>query len=57
MEEIVVTATRRESTISDIPYNISSFSGEFIERGKIMTTGELLRGPQGSSGSLGGTIR
>jgi outer membrane receptor protein involved in Fe transport len=49
MEEIVVTATRRESTISDIPYNISAVSGEFIERGKIMTTGELLRGVPGAN--------
>jgi outer membrane receptor protein involved in Fe transport len=49
MEEIVVTATRRESTIVEIPYNISAVSGEFIERSKIMTTGELLRGVPGAN--------
>jgi outer membrane receptor protein involved in Fe transport len=49
MEEIIVTATRRESTIVDIPYNISAVSGNFIESGKIMTTGELLRGVPGAN--------
>lgn len=49
MEEIIVTATRRESTLADIPYNISAVSGDFIESGKIMTTGELLRGVPGAN--------
>jgi outer membrane receptor protein involved in Fe transport len=49
MEEIIVTATRRDSTIVEVPYNISAVSGEFIERGKIMTTGELLRGVPGAN--------
>jgi outer membrane receptor protein involved in Fe transport len=49
MEEIIVTATRRESTIVEIPYNISAVSGDFIETGKIMTTGELLRGVPGAN--------
>jgi outer membrane receptor protein involved in Fe transport len=49
MEEIVVTATRRESTVAEIPYNISAISGDFIERSKIMTTGELLRGVPGAN--------
>lgn len=49
MEEIVVTATRRESTVVEIPYNISAISGDFIERSKIMTTGELLRGVPGAN--------
>ena len=49
MEEIIVTATRRETTIVDIPYNISAVSGNFIESGKIMTTGELLRGVPGAN--------
>jgi outer membrane receptor protein involved in Fe transport len=48
-EEIVVTATRREQTIAEIPYNISAVSGEFIESGKIMSTGELLRGVPGAN--------
>jgi len=49
MEEVVVTATRRESTIAEVPYNISAVTGDFIERGKIMTTGELLRGVPGAN--------
>lgn len=49
MEEIVVTATRREASISDIPYNISAVSGDFIDGGKILSTGELLRGVPGAS--------
>jgi outer membrane receptor protein involved in Fe transport len=48
MEEITVTATRRETTIVEIPYNISAVSGDFIEAGKVMTTGELLRGVPGA---------
>ena len=49
MEEIIVTATRREQSIVDIPYNISAVSGNFIDSGKIMTTGELLRGVPGAN--------
>lgn len=49
MEEIIVTATRRESTIAEIPYNISAVGGDFIDAGKILTTGELLRGVPGAS--------
>ncbi|KAA9133228.1 TonB-dependent receptor [Marinihelvus fidelis] len=49
LEEVVVTATRREATIKDIPYNISAVGGDVIDRGKIMTTGELLRGVAGAS--------
>jgi len=49
MEEIIVTATRREQSIVDIPYNISAVSGNFIDSGKIMSTGELLRGVPGAN--------
>ncbi len=49
MEEIIVTATRRESTVAEIPFNISAVSGDFIDSGKIMTTGELLRGIPGAN--------
>ncbi len=49
LEEVVVTATRRETTIAEIPYNISAVGGEFIEKGKILSTGELLRGVAGAS--------
>jgi outer membrane receptor protein involved in Fe transport len=49
MEEIIVTATRRESTVAEIPYNISAVSGDFIDSGKILSTGELLRGVPGAN--------
>lgn len=49
IEEIVVTATRRETTMVEIPYNISAVSGDFIEKGRIITTGELLQGVPGAA--------
>jgi outer membrane receptor protein involved in Fe transport len=49
MEEIIVTATRREETVAEIPYNISAVSGDFIDSGKILSTGELLRGVPGAN--------
>jgi len=49
MEEIIVTATRRESTVVEIPYNISAVSGDYIDSSKILSTGELLRGVPGAN--------
>ena len=40
---IVVTATRREQNILDVPYNISAISGEEIEDSKILDNADLLR--------------
>lgn len=40
---ITVTATRREETVSDVPYNISAVGGEAIEAGRILDEAELLR--------------
>ena len=49
MEEIIVTAQRREQSIVDIPYNITAVSGDFIEKGLILTTAELLRNVPGAN--------
>ena len=44
---ITVTATRREQTVQDIPYNISAVGGSTIDDGKIVTSEELLRNVPG----------
>jgi outer membrane receptor protein involved in Fe transport len=46
---VIVTASRREQSINDIPYNISAVGGDFIDKGKILSTGELLRGVPGAA--------
>ncbi|NIA26680.1 MAG: TonB-dependent receptor [Desulfobulbaceae bacterium] len=42
-EEIIVTATARESSMQDIPYNISAMSGDALERQNIVDQAEVLR--------------
>ncbi len=49
LEEIVVTAQRREQSIVEIPYNISAISGDFIDKGLILTTAELLQSVPGAA--------
>lgn len=49
IEEVMVTATRREQSISDIPYNISAVSGDMIEDFQIQTNEELMRNIPGVS--------
>jgi len=49
LEEIIVTATRREQSIQDIPYNISAVSGDMIEGFQILTNEELMRAIPGVS--------
>ncbi len=44
---IVVTATRREESIIDVPYNISAVSGDTIEAAKTFDSAELLRSVPG----------
>lgn len=43
IEEIVVTATRRESTIFEVPYAISVLSGKNIDRSGVQDLSDLVR--------------
>jgi outer membrane receptor protein involved in Fe transport len=47
--EVVVTATRREESIQDIPFNISAVSGEALEKANIIDSVEALRTMAGVS--------
>jgi len=49
LEEIIVTASRREQSIQDIPYNISAVQGGDIEAQNIVDTSELMRTVAGVS--------
>ncbi len=49
IEEVVVTATSRETSIFDVPYNISAISGSDIDSKGIQDTAELLRSFAGIS--------
>ena len=49
LEEIIVTATRREETVQNIPYNISAISGSAMEALNIIDQHELLRSMHGIS--------
>lgn len=49
VEEVLVTATRRATSMQDIPFNISAVSGDFLEKGRILTTGEMLQGVPGAA--------
>jgi len=48
-EEIIVTATSRESSVQDIPYNISAISGTAMEQQNIVNQYDLLRSMHGIS--------
>ena len=49
IEEVVVTATSRETTIFEVPYNISAVSGSDIDSKGVQDTAELLRSFAGIS--------
>lgn len=49
VSEIVVTATRREERVLDVPYNISAVSGQAIDQAKVQSSAELLRTVPGVS--------
>lgn len=42
-DEIIVTSTRRETSVTDVPYNITAVSGSAIERAQVFDDAELLR--------------
>ena len=43
LEEVVVTASRRTSTVQDIPINISAVSAEKIEKYRLTGINEIAR--------------
>ena len=47
LSPVIVTATRREQDILDVPYNISSLSGDEIALRQTLDAAELLRGIPG----------
>ena len=47
MEEIIVTAAVRETSVQDIPYNISAMTGESLERQNIVNQYDVLRAMHG----------
>jgi outer membrane receptor protein involved in Fe transport len=49
LEEIIVTSTRREASIRDIPYNISAVGSDEIVGRNILDTAELMRVVSGVS--------
>jgi len=49
IEEIMVTASRREQLIEDIPYNISAVDGQAIEDQNVIDTADLMRSIAGVS--------
>jgi outer membrane receptor protein involved in Fe transport len=49
LEEILVTATRREQSVQEIPFNISAIRGEALERANIIDAVEALRTVSGVS--------
>ncbi len=47
LEEIVVTATRRETSVQDVPYNISALSGDVIDSQNMVDQYDVLRAMHG----------
>lgn len=43
LEEVTVTATRREQSVLEIPYNITAVSGELLDRANITDMSGLMR--------------
>src|SRR3984885_9173770 len=43
LEEVVVTANRREQNVLDVPYNISAVSGEALQAAEITSLTDIAR--------------
>jgi len=43
LEEIVVTATRREQSLMDVPYNISAFTAADLEKNRVLDLNDIAR--------------
>ena len=43
LEEIIVTATRRAQSVQDIPYNISAYSADQLERNRVNDIVDIAR--------------
>ena len=50
LEEVIVTATKREQNIQDVPISITALSGEYTD--KILAGGKDIRGLSGKAPSL-----
>ena len=49
VEELVVTASRRETTVQEVPFNIAAVTGETLDRQRLTNLGELSRWVPGLS--------
>lgn len=59
-EVVVVTASRRETSVQDLPFNITALSGETLERQRLTTLNEFARWVPGltvlEQGARGGSL-
>ena len=49
LEEVIVTATRRATSTQDVPYNISAYGGDIIEKRQLLDLGDFVKNVPGLS--------